>query len=136
MKKNIFNYLLPAVLMLGLCSAFVSCKDEELTEEEKQQKQEQENDRQFLLTSEFWQVVGQLSNAEVLPEDWQHATFEPGIGEASDKSATTRIVPTNEAEAAAESFEHLTGADVTGLDSYEWKRDFGTLTYQRLHDGT
>ena len=128
--------------LLVLCVAilsqltFVSCKDEDLTEEEKQQKQEQENDRQFLLTSEFWQVVGQLSNAEVLPDDWQHATFEPGIGEASDKSSTTRIVPTNEAEAAAESFEHLTGADVTGLDSYEWKRDFGTLTYQRLHDGT
>ncbi len=128
--------------LLVLCVAILSqltltsCKDEELTEEEKQQKQEQENDRQFLLTSEFWQVVGQLSNAEVLPDDWQHATFEPGIGEASDKSSTTRIVPTNEAEAAAESFEHLTGADVTGLDSYEWKRDFGTLTYQRLHDGT
>ena len=128
--------------LLVLCVAIlsqltlVSCNDDKLTEEEKQQKQEQEDDRQFLLTSEFWKVVGQLSDAEVLPDDWQHAIFEPGIGEASDKSTTTRIVLTNEAEAAAVSFEELTGADVTGLDAYEWKRDFGTLTYQRLHDGT
>ena len=142
-QKTISSVLLsPLSTLLILCVAilsqltFVSCKDEELTEEERQQKQEQENDRQFLLTSEFWQVVGQLSNAEVLPDDWQNATFEPGIGEASDKSSTTRIVLTNEAEAAAESFEHLTGADVSNLSSYEWKRDFGSLTYQRLHDGT
>ena len=144
MKQKTISSVLPSPLstLFILCVAilsqltFVSCKDEDLTEEEKQQKQEQENDRQFLLTSEFWQVIGQLSSAEVLPDDWQNATFEPGIGEASDKSATTRIVPTNDAAAAAESFEHLTGADVTGLDSYEWKRDFGTLTYQRLYDGT
>ena len=142
-QKTISSVLLsPLSTLLILCVTilsqltFVSCKDEDLTEEEKQQKQEQENDRQFLLTSEFWQVVGQLSNAEVLPDDWQHATFEPGIGEASDKSSTTRIVLTNEAEAAAESFENLTGADVSNLSSYEWKRDFGSLTYQRLHDGT
>ena len=126
------------VLCVAILSqlTFVSCKDEELTEEERQQKQEQENNEQFLLTSEFWQVVGQLSNAEVLPDDWQHATFEPGIGEASDKSSTTRIVPTNDASAAAESFEHLTGVDVSNLIAYEWTRDFGTLTYHRLNDGT
>ena len=142
-QQTISSVLLsPLSTLLILCVAilsqltFVSCKDEDLTEEEKQQKQEQENNEQFLLTSEFWQVVGQLSNAEVLPDDWQHATFEPGIGEASDKSSTTRIVLTNEAEAAAESFENLTGADVSNLSSYEWKRDFGSLTYQRLHDGT
>ena len=130
--------MLLAMLTLGMATGttLVSCKDDELTEEEKQQKQEQEDDAQFLLTSEFWQVVGQLSTAEVLPDDWQNTTFEPGVGEASDKSTTTRIVLTNEAKAAAESFEHLTGVDVTNLMAYEWKRDFGTLTYQRLTDGT
>ena len=130
------NYVLLAVLMLGMGSALTSCKDDDLTEEEKQQKQEQEDDEQYLLTSDFWKVVGQLSTAELLPDDWQNTTFEPGIGQASEKSTTTRIVLTNVAEAAAESFEELTGADVTNLDVYEWKRDFGTLTYERLHDGT
>ena len=135
MKKKVFNYMLLAVMMLGLGITFTSC-DDKLTEEEKQQKQEQENDRQFLLTSEFWQVVGQLSTAEVLPDDWQNTTFEPGIGQASDKSTTTRIVLTNEAEAAAESFENLTGVELNGLTAYEWKRDFGSLTYKQLNDGT
>ena len=131
-QKLIFSTLFLSLFTL----TFISCKDEELTEEERQQKQEQENDRQFLLTSEFWQVVGQLSTAEVLPDDWQNTTFEPGIGQASDKSTTTRIVLTNEAEAAAESFENLTGVELNGLTAYEWKRDFGSLTYKQLNDGT
>ena len=128
--------ILSAFVLSLFTLSFTSCKDDELTEEEKQQKQEQEAEEQYLLTSDFWKVVGQLSTAELLPDDWQNTIFEPGIGQASEKSTTTRIVLTNVAEAAAESFEELTGADVTNLDVYEWKRDFGTLTYERLHDGT
>ena len=133
MKKTNFFVLCVAILSQ---LTITSCSDKELTEEERRQQQEQQADDQFLLASDFWHVVGQLSTAEVLPDDWQTKTFEPGIGLPSDKSATTRIVLTNQAEAAAESFENLTGADVTNVNSYTWKRDFGTLTYEQLHDGT
>ena len=133
MKKTTFLVLCVAILSQ---LTITSCSDKELTEEERRQQQEQQADDQFLLASDFWHVVGQLSTAEVLPDDWQTKTFEPGIGLPSDKSATTRIVLTNQAEAAAESFENLTGADVTNVNSYTWKRDFGTLTYEQLHDGT
>ena len=66
-QQTISSVLLsPLSTLLILCVAilsqltFVSCKDEDLTEEEKQQKQEQENNEQFLLTSEFWQVACHL----------------------------------------------------------------------------
>lgn len=135
MKQKLIFPLFTFVVF-ALFSVTTSCKDDELTEEEKQQKQEQENNEQFLLTSDFWKVVGQLSNAEVLPDDWQNASFDPGIGQPSDKSTTTRIVLTNGAKAADESFENLTGTDVSNVDIYEWKRNFGTLTYKRTTDGT
>ena len=135
MKRKI-NLFLLGMLMLGIGGIFTSCNDDDLTEEEKREQQVEEDNEQYLLAADFWRVVGQLSNAEVLPDNWQDETFEPGIGIPSDKSATTRIVLTNDARAAVESFANLTGADVTNHNIYIWKHKIGTLTYERINDGT
>ena len=136
MMKKTTNYMLMAMLMLGIGGIVTSCNDDDLTEEEKRKQNSEEDEKQELLTSEFWQVMGQLSDVVALPENWENATFEPAIGLPSEKSTTTRIVLTNDAETAAQRFEYLTGVDVSNYNSYTWKRDFGTLTYEKTNDGT
>ena len=128
--------MLLAALMLGLGSTFTSCSDDDkLSDEEKQQQQEEKVMQQDLLTNEFVNMMSKLASVEAIPDDWQTKTFTATIGEPSQQSEATRLVATNSLEAAAMRFEDLTGVDVSILDSYEWTRDFGTLTYKKSRDG-
>ena len=126
MKKT-NNLLLVALLTVGLGMNFTSCKDDELTEEEKQQQAEQARAE----AQEWWDVVSQLTDVQTLPDDWQKATFEPTVGTASENDPYTRVVATNNLSTAAQRFAYLTGAavDETTAD-YTWShKQAGSLTY-------
>ena len=121
------NLLLMALLTMGLGMNLTSCKEDELTEEEKQQQAEQA----LAEAQEWWDVVSQLTDVEDFPADWQTATFEPAVGKASENDPYTRVIATNDLATAAQRFAYLTGAaiDETTAD-YTWKhKNAGSLTY-------
>jgi len=116
MKKTM-NLLLMALLTVGLVMNLTSCKEDELTEEEKQQQAAQALEE----AQEWWDVVSQLTDVQTLPDDWQKATFEPTIGKASENDPYTRVVATNDLSTAAQRFAYLTGAAVNETTSdYTW----------------
>ena len=119
--------MLTTLLLVGVSMNLTSCKEDELTDEEKQQQAEQE----LAVAQEWWDVVSQLTDAQELPKDWQKATFEPTIGKALESDPYTRVVSTNDLSPAAQRFAYLTGApvDETTAD-YTWShKDAGSLTY-------
>ena len=126
MKKTM-NLLLMALLTVGLVMNLTSCKEDELTEEEKQQQAAQALEE----AQEWWDVVSQLTDVQTLPDDWQKATFEPTIGKASENDPYTRVVATNDLSTAAQRFAYLTGAAVNETTSdYTWShKQAGSLTY-------
>ena len=119
--------MLMAVLAVGLGMNLTSCKEDELTEEEKQQQAQQAMTEAL----EWWDVVSQLTDEQTLPDDWQKATFEPAVGTASENDPYTRIVATNDLSTAAQRFAYLTGAAVDETTSdYTWShKQAGSLTY-------
>ena len=127
MKKTM-NWMLMALLMAGLSVGLTSCKEDELTEEEKQQQAGKALEE----AQEWWDVVSQLTDEQILPDDWQTATFEPTIGTASETDPYTRIVATNDLATAAQRFAYLTGCPVTeSTADYTWShKQAGSLTYQ------
>ena len=125
--KESMNLLLMALLAVGLGMNLTSCKEDEQTEEEKQQQAEQA----LAEAQEWWDVVSQLTDVEDFPADWQTATFEPAVGKASENDPYTRVIATNDLATAAQRFAYLTGAaiDETTAD-YTWKhKNAGSLTY-------
>ena len=134
MTRKLSNIALAAVLMCGLSLVAASCSDsnKELSEEEKEQQAEQQTDQDMADAATFWQVVGQLTD-DVMPDDWQNATYAPAIGDADGTDNTVRIVNTSDIETAAERFSQLTGSSVTAsTTTYTYQNDLvGTLTYRQ-----
>jgi hypothetical protein len=128
--------MLLAVLMFGMASVTTSCSDDDKdTNEQKEQQEEELLQQQSQLNFDFYNVMSKLAGVEDMPDDWQTKTFTATIGEPSQQSEATRLVATNTAEDAALRFEDLTGVSLGVMDAYEWKRDFGTLTYKKSRDG-
>ena len=132
--KTVCKYLFLAALVCATGLFALSCKKETLSPEE-QAKKEQE---QAQKTEQFWDVVGQLVAASDIGQDYEGKTFEPVIGIADASDAQARIVKSNSAAAAAQSFANLVGVDTIDEDTptYTWSNsEVGTLTYTKT-DGT
>jgi hypothetical protein len=132
-KLSIIRWTLLAMLTFVMAIGTISCSDND--KDTNEQKEEQQQQHQSQLNLEFYNVMSKLAGIDDLPDDRQNMTFTATIGEPSQQSEATRIVSTNNAEAAALRFEDLTGASLGIMNAYEWKRDFGTLTYKKSRDG-
>ena len=132
--KTVCKYLFLAALVCATGLFALSCKKETLSPEE-QAKQEQEKAEK---TEQFWDVVGQLVAASDIGQDYKGKTFEPVIGIADASDPQARIVKSNSAAAAAQSFADLVNVESIneGTSSYTWtNEEVGTLTYTKM-DGT
>ena len=131
--RKIFNFMLTAALMGGLSLAAISCSDDKLSEEEKQQQAEEQAEQGLDDAAEFWNVVGQLTDDPMPDEGWQTATYAPSIGEPDGANTAVRIVATNDAETAAARFAMLTGANIDeSTQDYTYQNEHvGTLRYHR-----
>ena len=133
MKKNVYNWMLMAALVVGLGTTVTSCSDDDddksKSTEEQQQEAEKANDDANL----FWSVVGQLTDNANICDDYKDKTFEPNVGEPDDGNALVRIVATNDLATAVKRFNDMTGANITeNTTTYTWKNDaVGTLTWTR-----
>ncbi len=133
--KKVLKYFLMAVLVSAIGLMADSCKKETLDPEEQKAKEEQEKAEK---AEQFWDVVGQLVAASDIGQDYKGKTFEPVIGIADASDPQARIVKSNSAAAAAQSFADLVNVESIneGTSSYTWtKEEVGTLTYTKT-DGT
>ena len=133
--KKVLKYFLMAVLVSAIGLIADSCKKETLTPEEQKAKEEQEKAEK---TEQFWDVVGQLVAASDIGQDYKGKTFEPVIGIADASDPQARIVKSNSAAAAAQSFADLVNVyTITEqTPTYTWSNpEVGTLTYTKT-DGT
>ena len=123
------QWMFAGVLCLALGMTLASCKDDEEPGTGGEPRTEEEQTR----TEQWWNVVSQLAETNQFPENWQTATFEPTIGEASETDPYTRIVPTNDLATAAQRFADLTNTYVDETTvGYEWTNsEVGSLTYKR-----
>ncbi len=137
--KKSFNLWLWAALLCGLSLSVTSCKEDDNSMSEEEQK-EQQWAEQSEKAQKFWSVVGHLVSMDDYTADYENKTFEPAIGtEGSD--GQTRVVYTNNAAAAAERFANLVGEDPEKITeqtpTYTWSDpEVGTLTYTKVTDGT
>lgn len=134
MKKSV-KYLFLAALVCAMGLFALSCQ-QTLTPEEQKAKQEQE---QAEKAEQFWDVVGQLVAASDYTPDYKGKTFEPVIGIADASDPQTRIVKSNSAAAAAQSFADLVHVDAIteSTSSYTWtQEEVGLLTYTKLDGST
>ena len=133
--KTVCKYLFLAALVCATGLFALSCKKETLSPEE-QAKKEQE---QAQKTEQFWDVVGQLVAASDIGQDYKGKTFEPVIGIADASDPQARIVKSNSAAAAAQSFADLVNVESIneGTSSYTWtNEEVGTLTYTKMDGST
>ena len=135
--KTVCKYLFLAVLVCATGLFALSCKKETLSPEE-QAKKEQE---QAQKTEQFWDVVGQLVAASDIGQDYKDKdkTFEPVIGIADASNPQARIVKSNSAAAAAQSFADLVNVSTINeqTPSYTWSNpEVGTLTYTKTDGST
>ncbi len=124
-----------AALVFGLGMSVTSCNDDDNNNEEKQQK---EAEAKAEASEKFWSVVGQLISYTDIVDDYEDKAFESNVGRPADNDPLTRIVGTNSMEAAVQSYNELTGANITtstASDTYS-DPDVGTLTWTKTTDGT
>ena len=133
MKKNLFNWMLAAVLMCGLGITVTSCSDDDDEPKSEEQKEREAQQK----ASNFWSVVGQLVSVDDVTEEYEGKTFEATYGIADATNATTRIVNTNDMQTAAQRFANLVDADDINENttSYKWSDpEIGSMTYTRGGD--
>ncbi len=133
MKKNVFNWMFAATLLLGLGITVTSCSDDDEPNDKPKTEAEKEQEAQQK-ASKFWSVVGQLVSVDDATEDYEGKTFEPTYGIADPTNATTRIVNTNDMKTAAQRFANL--VDAKGINentaSYKWSDpEIGSMTYNK-----
>jgi hypothetical protein len=138
MKKNI-NWMLMTLLVVGLGMNLASCKDDEMSEEEKAWHEADPYEKGSEEAVDFWTVISQLTDLQTLPDNWKTATYEPTIGEASDTDPYTRIVVVQDAAEAVAAYSCLIGLaeslpDYTSGNNFSNNR-VGTLNYSRSRDG-
>ena len=138
MKKTT-NWMLMALLVMGLSMNLASCKEDEMSEEEKAWHEADPYEKGSEEAIDFWTVISQLTDLQALPDNWKTATYEPTIGEASDTDPYTRIVVVQDAAEAVAAYSCLIGLaeslpDYTSGNNFSNNR-VGTLNYARSRDG-
>ena len=138
MKKTT-NWMLMALLVMGLSMNLASCKEDEMSDEEKAWHEADPYEKGSEEAIDFWTVISQLTDLQALPDNWKTATYEPTIGEASDTDPYTRIVVVQDAAEAVAAYSCLIGLaeslpDYTSGNNFSNNR-VGTLNYARSRDG-
>ena len=134
MKKTT-TWMLMALLVVGFSMTLSSCKDDEMSAEEKAWHESDPYDKGSAEALDFWTVISQLTDLQSLPNDWKTANFDPTIGTASDTDPYTRIVMVKDASEAIAAYSCLIGLseslpDYTAVNNYSNNR-VGTLNYTR-----
>ena len=134
--KKFINLWLMAALVCGLGMSVTSCDDDDNTSSEEQQQKEAEAKAEA--SEKFWSVVGQLISYTDIVDDYEGKTFEPNIGRPAANDPLTRIVGTNTMEAAVQSYNDLTGANITASTATHTHSDpdVGSLTWTKTTDGS
>lgn len=143
MEKRLFNYMLLAVLMLGLGSAFTSCSDDdELSEEEKEKEWQQENDpyeKMGASATALYPLLSQLCGVSELPDNWQTSTFEAIVGYVENEAQpSVRTITVQDFDDAREHFASLINRDLKTLNvgAYQWSYSgIGTMDFQQGGEG-
>ena len=123
------------ILTAAMTFNFAACKDDDDTTDNGGDPIEQEGDDSA--TDTFWDVLAQMVQADQITSDYEGKTFEPAIGVEDPSDSQTRIVYTNDMEAAAKSFSYLTGVSVDeNTATAEWKDEkVGSMTYTKVNGG-
>ncbi len=134
MKKTT-TWMLMALLVVGFSMTLSSCKDDEMSAEEKAWHESDPYDKGSAEALDFWTVISQLTDLQTLPNDWKTANFEPTIGTTSDTDPYTRTVIVKDVAEAIASYSCLIGLseslpDYTAVNYYSNNR-VGTLNYIR-----
>ena len=130
MKKTT-NWMLTALLAMGLSMGFIACSDDD---DDNSNGGVPTNEAEYKEAGLGWDIITQLTAERTAPEGWESMTFEPTIGKASEADPYTRVVATNDVAAAAERFSGLVGlpdliSETTTSFTYN-QEGMGKLTYQ------
>ena len=128
--KKTTNWMLMALLTIGLSMGFIACSDDD----DDDSGGGPTNEAEYKEAGLGWDIITQLTAERKAPEGWQSMTFEPTIGKASETDPYTRVVATNDVAAAAERFSGLVGlpdliSETTTSFTYN-QEGMGKLTYQ------
>jgi len=134
--KKVCKWTLILAALFSLSMSIISCQDDSGTDGKEGEKLAKEENAK----EKFWGVVSPLTGLYDHSAPYEDLTFEPTIGSPDESDPQTRIVATNSPALAAQRFAEIIGAD-TGIDentqSYTYDDpDVGTLTYNRVSDGT
>ena len=133
--KKFFYSMMTVALMVGLSLSGIACsdsnKDENGSGGNNGDEPQIENEQEEL----GWHLVAQLTDEGSAPAGWMDKTFEPTIGKAVEGDPYTRVVSTNDVDAAAARFAELAGnpagfSEVMSAYSYSVE-GMGKLTYKR-----
>ena len=102
--KKFFYSMMTVALMVGLSLSGIACsdsnKDENGSGGNNGDEPQIENEQEEL----GWHLVAQLTDEGSAPAGWMDKTFEPTIGMAVEGDPYTRVVSTNDVDAAAARF--------------------------------
>ena len=132
-NKNFFWAVLAAVWSIVFVTGVVSCKENDTDNGGSNESDVPliENEQEAL----GWRLISMLTDEGTAPSGWQDKTFEPTIGKAVDGDPYTRVVSTNDVDAAAARFAELADnpagfSEVMSAYSYSVE-GIGKLTYKR-----
>ena len=132
-NKNFFRAVLAAVWSIVFVTGVVSCKENDTDNGGSNESDVPliENEQEAL----GWRLISILTDEGTAPSGWQDKTFEPTIGKAVDGDPYTRVVSTNDVNAAAARFAELADnpagfSEVMSGYSYSVE-GMGKLTYKR-----
>lgn len=115
-KKNMFNWMLMAAVVLGLGMSFTACSDDD----DKNGTEQTREDIDALDTDEArtaWRWLCALTDAESIDANWKSKTWEPTVGEPSENNEYTRIIVVNNLDDAKVDFARLANKDPQTLGS-------------------
>ena len=133
--RKFFYSMMTVALMVGLSLSGIACsdsnKDENGSGGNNGDEPQIENEQEEL----GWRLISQLTDEGTAPAGWMDKTFEPTIGKAVEGDPYTRVVSTNDVDAAAARFAELAGnpagfSEVMSGYSYSVE-GMGKLTYKR-----
>ena len=132
-NKNFLRAVLAAVWSIVFVTGVVSCKENDTDNGGSNESDVPliENEQEAL----GWRLISMLTDEGTAPSGWQDKTFEPTIGKAVDGDPYTRVVSTNDVDAAAARFAELADnpagfSEVMSAYSYSVE-GIGKLTYKR-----
>ncbi|MBQ2173992.1 MAG: hypothetical protein II453_02605, partial [Alphaproteobacteria bacterium] len=132
-NKTFFRAVLAAIWSIVFVTGVVSCKENDTDNGGSNESDVPliENEQEAL----GWRLISMLTDEGTAPSGWQDKTFEPTIGKAVDGDPYTRVVSTNDVDAAAARFAELADnpagfSEVMSAYSYSVE-GMGKLTYKR-----